>query len=133
MRQRDVNLLVFIILLSVALIWIALPECPGVHLNIGGTRIDYDLRLHQGLDLQGGLQVLLQADVPADQEANFDTGTMEAARVVVENRVNGLGVTEPSLSSCRVLQTRTRRSPHCVRPAFWSLSRRAVPSCVRAI
>ncbi len=95
MRQRDVNLLVFIIFLAAAVTWIALPSNPGIHLSIGDLRIDRDLRLLLGLDLQGGLQVLLEADVPADQEANFDARTMEAARVIVENRVNGLGVTEP--------------------------------------
>ncbi|PWH14687.1 MAG: protein translocase subunit SecD [Ardenticatenia bacterium] len=95
MRQRDINLLVFIILLSATVFWIALPDNPGIHLNLGSLRIDRDLRLLLGLDLQGGLQVLLEADVPADQEANFDARTMEAARVIVENRVNALGVTEP--------------------------------------
>jgi len=95
MRQRDINLLVFIVLLSAVVIWIALPDNPGIHLNLGSLRIDRGLRFLSGLDLQGGLQVLLEADVPADQEANFDARTMEAARVIVENRVNGLGVTEP--------------------------------------
>ncbi len=50
-----------------------------------------DIRL--GLDLQGGLQILLAADVPAGQE--LDALSMETARRVVENRVNGLGLTEP--------------------------------------
>ena len=95
MRQRDVNLLVFIILFAAALIWIDLPGNPGIHIRLGSLEIDKELRLHQGLDLQGGLQVLLQADVPPDLEASFDARTMEAARVIVENRVNGLGVTEP--------------------------------------
>lgn len=95
MRQRDINLLVFIILFAAALIWIDLPGNPGIHIRLGSLEIDKDLRIHQGLDLQGGLQVLLQADVPVDLEASFDARTMEAARVIVENRVNGLGVTEP--------------------------------------
>jgi protein-export membrane protein SecD len=68
-----------------------------LHLKIGNFQIDRDITLHQGLDLQGGLQVLLQADVPADQEEDFDARTMEAARVIVENRVNALGVTEPQV------------------------------------
>ncbi|GAB4542915.1 MAG: protein translocase subunit SecD [Anaerolineae bacterium] len=95
MRQRNVTLLIGIILLTAVLIWIDQPNNPGLHINIGSLRIDRDIRIHQGLDLQGGLQVLLEADVPADQRAAFDTQTMEAARVIVENRVNGLGVTEP--------------------------------------
>lgn len=51
------------------------------------------IKVHQGLDLQGGLQVVLEADLPAGQQ--MEEGAMEAARIVVENRVNGLGVTEP--------------------------------------
>lgn len=51
------------------------------------------IKVHQGLDLQGGLQVVLEADMPEGQ--TLDEGSMEAARVIVDNRVNGLGVTEP--------------------------------------
>ncbi|RME99351.1 MAG: protein translocase subunit SecD, partial [Chloroflexi bacterium] len=51
------------------------------------------IKIHQGLDLQGGLQVVLEADLPPGQE--LQEGAMEAARVIVDNRVNGLGVTEP--------------------------------------
>ncbi len=93
MRQRNVSLLVGIIILTLVLIWVDQPANPGLHLDIAGTSINRDISIHQGLDLQGGLQVLLQADVPAGQ--TFDATTMQAARVVVENRVNGLGVTEP--------------------------------------
>ena len=52
-----------------------------------------DIALRLGLDLQGGLQVLLAADVPAGQE--LDAASMETARRIVENRVNSLGLTEP--------------------------------------
>jgi protein-export membrane protein SecD len=95
MRQRNISLLVGIILLTAVLVWIDQPNNPGLRLNIGDFSIDRDITIHQGLDLQGGLQVLLEADVPPDQEAAFDAQTMQAARVIVENRVNGLGVTEP--------------------------------------
>jgi preprotein translocase subunit SecD len=49
-----------------------------------------DLRL--GLDLRGGTQVLLESDLP--EGTSLATGTIEAARSIVENRVNGLGVAE---------------------------------------
>ena len=52
-----------------------------------------DIALHLGLDLQGGLQVLLAADVPKGQK--LDAASMETARRVVENRVNSLGLAEP--------------------------------------
>ncbi len=51
------------------------------------------LQFRQGLDLQGGLQVLLVADVPSDEPV--DPGALEAAAKVVESRVNALGLTEP--------------------------------------
>jgi protein-export membrane protein SecD len=51
------------------------------------------ITLHLGLDLQGGLQVLLTADVPEGQE--LDRNSMETARRIIENRVNSLGLTEP--------------------------------------
>jgi len=51
------------------------------------------IALRLGLDLQGGLQVLLAADVPEGQE--LDPASMETARRIVESRVNGLGLTEP--------------------------------------
>ncbi|HSM56392.1 MAG TPA: protein translocase subunit SecD [Candidatus Sulfomarinibacteraceae bacterium] len=46
-----------------------------------------------GLDLQGGLQVLLEADVPEDQPVSMDD--MTAARQIISQRVNALGVAEP--------------------------------------
>ena len=45
-----------------------------------------------GLDLQGGLQVLLEADLPEGTEV--DPQAMETARTIVENRTNALGVSE---------------------------------------
>src|SRR5262245_4106115 len=48
-----------------------------------------------GLDLQGGTQILLEADVPTTQ--TLDAGAMTAARSIVENRVNGLGVSEANV------------------------------------
>lgn len=46
-----------------------------------------------GLDLQGGLQVLLEADLP-EGSADVTADNMETARQIVENRTNALGVTE---------------------------------------
>jgi protein-export membrane protein SecD len=52
-----------------------------------------DIALRLGLDLQGGLKVLLAADPLAGQD--FEAGSMETARRIVENRVNSLGLAEP--------------------------------------
>ncbi len=93
MRERNTALLVGIVILAIVLIWIDLPDNPGIHIHWGFINIDKDIRVHQGLDLQGGLQVLLEADVPEGTE--IDSEAIDTAKVIVENRVNGLGVTEP--------------------------------------
>jgi len=93
MRSRDIRLLVLIAVVAGLAIWISLPTNPGLHISLGGKRIDREIKIYQGLDLQGGMQVLLEPDLPADQPV--DAEAMEAARKIVENRVNGLGVVEP--------------------------------------
>jgi preprotein translocase subunit SecD len=45
-----------------------------------------------GLDLQGGLQVLLEADLP--ENAQIDAASMEIARNIVQQRTDALGVNE---------------------------------------
>ncbi|WP_457634402.1 protein translocase subunit SecD [Oceanithermus desulfurans] len=46
--------------------------------------------INLGLDLKGGLRVVLQTDNP-----DPDPDDLEKARLVIENRINGLGVAEP--------------------------------------
>jgi len=91
MRTRDLRLLIGIIIVVAFSAWVAWPNNPGIHI-LGFNR---DIELRQGLDLQGGMQVLLEADVPATQPVTRDQ--IEAARGIVENRVNGLGVAEPNV------------------------------------
>jgi len=93
MQQRDMTLLMIIIVLTGVAIWVVLPNNPGLHIHFGPIHIDRDIEVHRGLDLQGGMQVVLEADVPAGQQVDPDA--MSAAKAIVENRVNGLGVAEP--------------------------------------
>ncbi len=93
MRNRNLNMLIFIILIAVVALWIGWPTHNTLKIHLGPIRIDRDISIRQGLDLQGGLQVLLEADVPPTTEVSPEA--MEAARTIVENRVNGLGVVEP--------------------------------------
>jgi preprotein translocase subunit SecD len=93
MQQRDVSMLMLIIILAAVAMWIVWPGNPGLHIHLGPLGIDRDIRVHFGLDLQGGVQVVLEADVPEGQEVDADA--IGAAKTIVENRVNALGVTEP--------------------------------------
>ncbi|MBI4791042.1 MAG: protein translocase subunit SecD [Chloroflexi bacterium] len=100
MRERNYIFLVGIIFVALIAGWIDLPDNPGLRLG----PINKDIRVHEGLDLQGGLQVLLQADV-ADCNSVSDE-SMEAAKAIVENRINGLGVVEPLIQRqgrCRLV------------------------------
>ncbi len=97
MRQRNVGLLVGVIILALAAIWVDLPNNPGLHIHLGPINYDRDIRVHQGLDLQGGMQVLLEADLPEGEA--IEPGAMEAAKVIVKNRVDALGVMEPLVQS----------------------------------
>lgn len=52
-----------------------------------------DYPIVRGLDLQGGLQVLLEADIPAEQSVTVEQ--MDTGRQIIDQRVNALGVAEP--------------------------------------
>ncbi len=86
--DRNTRTLIIVLILYALAIWIALPNRWVPHPKIAGR--DFSLKL--GLDLQGGTRVLLQADVPPGEV--IDPEAMDAVRTIVENRVNGLGVTE---------------------------------------
>jgi preprotein translocase subunit SecD len=55
------------------------------------------LELRQGLDLQGGLQVLLQVD--REKSPQFTPDQLEVAKNIIQNRVNILGVTEAGVAT----------------------------------
>lgn len=89
MRRNYGRWLIPILILAVLAGWVVWPDNPGIH--IGG--IQRDIELVRGLDLQGGLQVLLEADLPPETAVTSEQ--MQTARDIVENRVNALGVVEP--------------------------------------
>jgi len=110
MDRRNISILIGILLLTGLCIWVVTTNVEYTFPATTGTTTQEtmpfwaallpwqgsqlrSITVHQGLDLQGGLQVVLEADLPQGQE--LGEGSMEAARIIVDNRVNGLGVTEP--------------------------------------
>ena len=89
MRRDYWRWLVPILILAALAGWVVWPDNPGIHVG----SIDRAVKLVRGLDLQGGLQVLLEADLPAETEITSEQ--MQTARDIIENRVNALGVVEP--------------------------------------
>lgn len=66
------------------------PERAKLLLGWQGEEAVRDFRLREGLDLQGGLQVLLQAS----SDEPFTRTDLESAATIIQNRVDSLGVTE---------------------------------------
>ncbi len=77
-RNKNFFWLILILIVAAATFWIVQ---------------DPNKPIQRGLDLQGGLQVLLETDVPEDQPISREQ--MDTARQIIEQRVNALGVTEP--------------------------------------
>ncbi len=88
MEKNLTRNLIIIGVLIAAVMYVLVPNTPGLHI----LGINRDLKTRLGLDLHGGLRVLLEADVPADTPV--DPQSLEDARQILENRANALGVSE---------------------------------------
>ena len=101
MQRRDWILLVLILLLVGVVLWVDLaspaiafwrpvPENPDPVKAAEQTLSIHSTTLRLGLDLQGGMQVILEAQGDAETVKKG----MDAARGIVSDRVNALGVSE---------------------------------------
>ena len=84
MRNRYLRLALILILILFG-VWVNLPN-NGIHIG----NFDRSLETVLGLDLQGGMQVLLE--VPEEFEVTAED--LNVAKQILENRSNGLGVSE---------------------------------------
>ncbi|MBC7869741.1 MAG: protein translocase subunit SecD [Chitinophagaceae bacterium] len=115
--RRNLLWLVFIVVLTTFSVYIALPDTPKPDfLKRGGneerllecqeqaaadptatvdcSRFEPELEFSQGLDLVGGLRVLLQAEVPTD---TFTRADLQETANSVGRRVNSLGLSEATV------------------------------------
>ncbi|RJR28284.1 protein translocase subunit SecD [candidate division WWE3 bacterium] len=73
----------------------------GYYFSLFNGKYVFDLReVKKGLDLDGGIKIVLRADVSSIDGAERDNA-LEAARGVISRRVNLLGVTEPTISTLK--------------------------------
>ncbi len=85
--------LIIIILISALAIWIDASNTLKITNPINGELVmQRSVTPRLGLDLRGGLQVLLEADLPA--KTAIDADALSVARTIIENRTNALGVSE---------------------------------------
>jgi len=109
MRDRTFGWLIFVVVIAVAAILVSTANLEYLRpKNLTGEDRTEPLwakllfwqpaerrtvKVAEGLDLRGGLQVLLEADVPSNVPvSSTDLG---AAILVIRNRIDALGVTEP--------------------------------------
>jgi preprotein translocase subunit SecD len=97
MRNRN-SWLVVIVLLIIFSLWVNLTKNMVINNPFKDTPLferNVDTKL--GLDLRGGLQALLEADVPADTAITSEE--LQNAKNIMQNRVNGLGVSEITMQT----------------------------------
>lgn len=88
MDRRYINF-ILILLLVAAIVWVDLPRAEGsAGIKIG--TFERTLNPVLGLDLRGGMQVLLAPP----EGSEIDKQALEDAALTLENRANGLGVSE---------------------------------------
>ncbi|MCL4397700.1 protein translocase subunit SecD [Patescibacteria group bacterium] len=104
-------LILFIVLLTVGAILVDMPKTvsfqrlkfnrPNFNFDILGNQISRDLEIKEGLDLAGGTQLTLQADMsninPSDRQTALDS-----LKSIIERRVNLYGISEPVVQTSKV-------------------------------
>jgi preprotein translocase subunit SecD len=86
-RRNLTSLIVILVLIGFGA-WIDLPGARSIG--------DKQIFTHKGLDLQGGVSILLKASPPPGQ-TSVDSDQMAAVQTIVTQRVNAFGVSEPQI------------------------------------
>lgn len=91
MRRRNIVRLSIIILLIALAAWVVGSE--SIHLSLGSERLDRE-GMKFGLDLQGGIHLIYQADFSGVDDAD-KASRLQGAIDTIRRRIDAYGVTEP--------------------------------------
>ncbi len=86
-----------ILVLTVAAAYVDFPKAPDI--SIGSYT--KELKVHLGLDLQGGTRLVYNTDT-SNIKASDRTDALQGVRDVIERRVNAFGVSEPLVQTSQV-------------------------------
>ncbi len=75
----------------------------GYRIDLFGGKFSRDLEFRPGLDLQGGMEVILSAEMKGIPKGSEDSA-LESAKSVIERRINLFGVSEPNVQTSKVGQ-----------------------------
>ncbi|GIL09242.1 MAG: protein translocase subunit SecD [Chloroflexota bacterium] len=95
--RRHLGRFILVVLVAAAALWISLPDSRTIKLdfnNDGENDFELDVEQRLGLDLVGGLRVLLRADLPPGSYSGAD---LQQTANNVRRRIDALGVTEPTI------------------------------------
>ena len=105
--KRNLRIFFVICALTFVSLFIALPDKyqnwqkPQLNFNFLGKTISFNPQLKQGLDIQGGMQVVLQAQMgniaPEDREQ-----AIQSAREIILRRVDMYGINEPVVQTAKM-------------------------------
>ncbi|MBU0579267.1 protein translocase subunit SecD [Patescibacteria group bacterium] len=117
--SHNLRIFLFIIVLTVISLYISLPSNIPIHLSlfgkqinqeilvpsfdvtIFGKRIQKEFKLKKGLDIQGGMQVVLKAKMNEIAAEDRETA-IESAKEVILRRVDLYGINEPSVITSKM-------------------------------
>ncbi len=97
------KILWFIVIISLLSILIDLPKLPTF--KVVNKAINFEFPLKLGLDLQGGTQLILQAQMDKIDQIDQDSA-LESAKNIIERRVNLYGLSEALVQSSKIGQER---------------------------
>jgi preprotein translocase subunit SecD len=107
MQKRSLAKSLFLVFfLTLAAGYVALPnqffnyEKPAIDFYFLGRHIYKDYQLRQGLDIQGGMQVTLEAQMGDIEEADRATA-LESAREIIARRVDLYGISEAAIQTAK--------------------------------
>ncbi len=94
MNRSTTNWLIVIVVLIALALWVDLSKTITITnpFNNSKSLVSRNVPIQLGLDLRGGLQTLLEADLPAN--SNVSTEELAVTRQILESRANALGVSE---------------------------------------
>ena len=93
MNRRNTNWLILIIFLLALALWVDLSKTISLVNPFNDKPLfSRNVETRLGLDLRGGLQTLLEADLPAN--TNVSSEDLGVTRQILESRANALGVSE---------------------------------------
>ena len=102
--HKPAKVFIFIVVLALFSLYIALPakvgsfSLPRINFKIGSLDLSKEIELKQGLDIKGGVQVILKADM-ASLKVEDRAQALESLRTVIGRRVDLFGVSESGIKT----------------------------------